>query len=204
MTGQFHPLTPFSGSHVPPTWGHATPPHKHRGLKPEPPSPAVADPDEAVVPDVDLRLHDRVITERISAKSLHDRKRRCRRPVRVRLGLRWRDIDYTNRRVWVRRSIGLGGVVKQPKTARSVRAIALPRMVADEPEEHWKTSPKFRASDDYVFASSTGTPLDGRNMIREVFEPARKAAKLPPLRFHRPTQLRERPDRAGGASEDDL
>jgi integrase len=99
------------------------------------------------------------------------------------LGLRWRDVDYTNRRVWVRRSIGLGGVVKQPKTARSVRAIALPRMVADELEAHWKTSP-FRAADDYVFASSTGTPLDARNMLREVFEPAMRAAGLPRIRFH--------------------
>src|SRR5205823_9347326 len=87
------------------------------------------------------------------------------------LGLRWRDVDYTNRRVWVRRSTGLGGAVKQPKTAKSVRAIALPRMVADELEEHWKRAPQFRGADDYVFASSTGTPLDGRNMVREVFEP---------------------------------
>jgi integrase len=99
------------------------------------------------------------------------------------LGLRWRDVDYTNRRVWVRRSIGLGGVVKQPKTARSVRAIALPRMVADELEAHWKASP-FRAPDDYVFTNSIGTPLDGRSMVREVFEPARVRAKLPPVRFH--------------------
>lgn len=99
------------------------------------------------------------------------------------LGLRWRDVDYTNRRVWVRRSVGLGGVVKEPKTRKSVRAIALPRMVADELEAHWKES-TFRAGDDYVFASSTGTPLDGRNMVREVFEPALKAAKLPRVRFH--------------------
>jgi integrase len=99
------------------------------------------------------------------------------------LGLRWRDVDYTNRRVWVRRSIGLGGVVKEPKTRRSVRAIALPRMVADELEAHWKAS-TFRAADDYVFASSTGTPLDARNMIREVFEPALRSAKLAPVRFH--------------------
>jgi integrase len=40
------------------------------------------------------------------------------------------------------------------------------------------------ASDDYVFASSTGTPLDARNMLREVFEPARKPAKQPRVRFH--------------------
>src|SRR5436189_5730853 len=38
--------------------------------------------------------------------------------------------------------------------------------------------------DDYVFASSTGTPLDGRKVVREVFEPARRRAQLPPLRSH--------------------
>jgi integrase len=99
------------------------------------------------------------------------------------LGLRWRDVDYTNRRVWVRRSIGLGGAVKEPKTRRSVRAIALPKMVADELEAHWKAS-DVRGDDDYVFANAAGKPYDGRNMVREVFEPARRKAKLPPMRFH--------------------
>ena len=56
-------------------------------------------------------------------------------------------------------------------------------MVADELEAHRKSS-DFRAPDDYVFASEAGTPLDGRNMIREVFGPARKRAKLAPMRFH--------------------
>lgn len=99
------------------------------------------------------------------------------------LGLRWRDVDYTNHRVWVRRSIGLNGVVKEPKTRKSVRAIAMPKMVADELEAHWKAS-TFRSDDDYVFANSAGRPLDGRNMVREVFEPARRNAKLPRIRFH--------------------
>lgn len=107
------------------------------------------------------------------------------------LGLRWRDVDYVNRRVWVRRSIGLGrdehgnrcAVVKVPKTRKSIRAISLPRMVADELEALWKES-DFRGAADYVFASATGTPLDGRNMVREVFEPARRRAGLAATRFH--------------------
>jgi integrase len=73
--------------------------------------------------------------------------------------------------------------VKVPKTRKSIQAIALPRMVADELETLWKAS-RFRELDAYVFASSIGGPLDGRNMIREVFEPARKRAGLPRLRFH--------------------
>ena len=99
------------------------------------------------------------------------------------LALRWRDVDYTNGRVWVRRSVGLGGVIKAPKSRKSVRSIALPNMLADELETHWKRS-RFREADDLVFPSTTGTPLDGRNMIRTVFEPARKRAGLGRLRFH--------------------
>ncbi|HZR94193.1 MAG TPA: site-specific integrase, partial [Gaiellaceae bacterium] len=99
------------------------------------------------------------------------------------LGLRWRDIDFTNGRVWVRRSIGLGGEVKAPKTAKSNRAVSMPPPLASALEAWWKQS-SFRGDDDYVFASSSGTPLDGRNMVRTIFEPARKAAGLRAVRFH--------------------
>jgi integrase len=99
------------------------------------------------------------------------------------LALRWKDVDYTNGRLWVRGSVGLGGKITKPKTKRSVRAIALPKTLADELEQHWKES-AFRADSDFVFASEHGTPLDGRNVIRTVFEPARKRAGLVGLRFH--------------------
>jgi integrase len=99
------------------------------------------------------------------------------------LGLRWGDVDTVNDRVWVRRSIGLGGEVKKPKTAKSLRPVAMPKTLRDALEEWWKQTER-RCGADYVFASSTGGPLDGRNVIRTVFEPARKAANLPPVRFH--------------------
>jgi integrase len=38
--------------------------------------------------------------------------------------------------------------------------------------------------DDYVFPNPAGKPYDGRNMVRDVFEPARRKAKLPAVRFH--------------------
>jgi integrase len=66
---------------------------------------------------------------------------------------------------------------------KSVRAISLSRPLRDALEAWWKQS-DFRADTDYIFPSSAGTPLDARNMIREVFEPARKAAGLGRLRFH--------------------
>ena len=98
------------------------------------------------------------------------------------LGLQWGDIDWTKRRVWIRRSIGLGGA-KKPKSRRSVRAIALTPTLATALEELWKTS-SYKADDDPVFASERGTPLDGRNMIRTVFEPALRRSGLPRMRFH--------------------
>jgi integrase len=99
------------------------------------------------------------------------------------LALRWRDVDYTNGRVWVRRSVGLGGVIKQPKSRKSVRPVALPPILASELDALWSES-TFREADDLVFASERGTPLDGRNMIRVIFEPAKKRAGIKRLRFH--------------------
>jgi integrase len=58
------------------------------------------------------------------------------------------------------------------ETRRSVRAITLAPTLAAELEAWWKESTRL-GDDDYVFASSHGTRLDGRNMVRQVFEPAR-------------------------------
>jgi integrase len=41
------------------------------------------------------------------------------------LALRWGDVDWQNRRVWVRGSITRNGTVQEPKTRGSVRAIAI-------------------------------------------------------------------------------
>jgi integrase len=98
------------------------------------------------------------------------------------LGLEWGDVDWTRNRVWVRRSIGLAGA-KKPKSRRSVRAIALTPTLAGELEKLWKES-SYKADTDPVFASSKGTPLDGRNVIRTVFEPALRRSGLPRMRFH--------------------
>jgi integrase len=99
------------------------------------------------------------------------------------LGLTWADVDWDRRRLWIRRSVGLGGQVKRPKSRRSVRAIALTPTLVAELRRHRMAS-KAKAETDPVFASSTGTPLDGRNLVRVIFEPALKRAGLPHMRFH--------------------
>lgn len=99
------------------------------------------------------------------------------------LGLRWSDVDWNAGRVRVSRSIGLSGAVKKPKSRKSVRAIALTPTLASELRRHRMASP-FSDDSDYVFPSERGTPLDGGNMVKNVFEPARRRAKLPRVRFH--------------------
>lgn len=99
------------------------------------------------------------------------------------LGLRWGDVDWNARRIWVRRSIGPGGVVQQPKTKGSVRAIAMPATLASTLKRHRMAS-SFKQPDDLVFPSETGTPLDGRNVARRYLDPALRKAGLASMRFH--------------------
>lgn len=99
------------------------------------------------------------------------------------LGVRWGDVDWHSRRIWVRRSVGKDGRFQQPKTRGSVWAIAMtPTLVADL-REHRMASP-FKGDHDLIFASERGTPLDGRNAVRRYFEPALRRARLPRIRFH--------------------
>lgn len=99
------------------------------------------------------------------------------------LALTWGDVDWRRNRIHVRRSIGLNGQAKQPKTRRSVRAIALTPTLVSELRRH-RLASSFSGEEDLIFASKRGTPLDGRNMVRELFDPAVRRAGLPRMRFH--------------------
>jgi integrase len=99
------------------------------------------------------------------------------------LGLKWGDVDWAGRRIWVRRSVGPDGRFQQPKTRGSVRAIALTPTLVSALRLHRMAS-RFKEEDDLIFASERGTPLDGRNMVRRYFEPALRNAGLPRIRFH--------------------
>jgi integrase len=99
------------------------------------------------------------------------------------LGLKWGDVDWSGRRIWVRRSVGPDGRPQQPKTRGSVRAIALTPTLVSTLRLHRMAS-SFKGEDDLIFPSERGTPLDGRNMVRRYFEPALREAGLPRIRFH--------------------
>lgn len=99
------------------------------------------------------------------------------------LGLRWGDVDHSAGRVWVRRSIGKDGRAQQPKSQRSVRAIAATPTLLSELRLHRMRS-EHKSEDDYVFASEAGTPLDGNNMVRRYLAPALRKAGMEAIRFH--------------------
>jgi integrase len=99
------------------------------------------------------------------------------------LALRWGDVDWNSHRIWVRRNINRHGQFQEPKTRGSVRAIAMPDTLAATLREHRMAS-RWKEADDLIFATEKGTPLDGQNFVRRVFDPALRRAGLPKIRFH--------------------
>jgi len=97
------------------------------------------------------------------------------------LALRWEDIDWTNSRLYVRRSYRKG-VESDPKTAASERSIGLtPTMVSEL--RVWKLAcPQPPGSRGLVFPNADGGYE--RNLLPRVFNPALRRAGLRKIRFH--------------------
>src|SRR5207244_2588819 len=96
---------------------------------------------------------------------------------------RWGDVDWNQARLWIRRNVTNRGLVQEPKTASSVRQIAMPATLVRELRAHRMAS-AFKGDDDLIFASSNGTPLNGTNVLSREFKPALRRAGLPAIRFH--------------------
>jgi integrase len=98
------------------------------------------------------------------------------------LALRWRDIDWTARRVRVRRNY-VRGSWGAPKTRRGSRAVPLADRLAAELEHHFRRS-AFTRDDDLVFAHpALGTVLDHSDLVRR-FKRALREAGVREVRFH--------------------
>jgi integrase len=95
--------------------------------------------------------------------------------------LQWADLDHDRGRLWVRRSVGLDGV-QQPKSRRSVRAVAIPPTLVQALLEQRMAS-RHKKPADFMFASDAGTPLDPANLRRR-YKAALRRAGLPAVRFH--------------------
>ena len=114
------------------------------------------------------------------------------------LALRWRDVDWTARRVRVRRNF-VRGEFGTPKSKRSSRSVPLADRVAGELDRlHQET--QYRGDDDLVFAHPhTGKPFDRSKLVKR-FKAALKRGDGAPGPLPRPApHLRHAHGRPGRA-----
>ena len=97
------------------------------------------------------------------------------------VALRWRDVDFTRRKLVARRAVSADVEVSSTKSRRA-REVPLPDQAAGALDRLSQRG-DFTGPDDYVFANRLGRRLDGSALRRRV-ERARVSARLRPLRFH--------------------
>ena len=107
------------------------------------------------------------------------------------LGIQWKDVDLQKGIVSIQRTVvwlpkGKSWSFGEPKTTRSKRSIPLPDSLTQnlvrhkhkQLEERLKKGKEYQ-NYDLVFATSEGTPIMRRNLVRRHFKPALKRAGLP-------------------------
>jgi integrase len=110
------------------------------------------------------------------------------------LGLQWPDVDLERRQLRINKSLqrvsGQGQILMETKTRRSRRSLILPFKAAEAlralrlQQDRWRRAAGSAwHKRDFVFTSSTGQPLDQRNVLR-MFRRVLRKAKLPRMRFH--------------------
>ena len=96
--------------------------------------------------------------------------------------LRWRDVDWSARRIRVRRNY-VRGEFGTPKSKRSARSVPLASRIATELELLFRDS-QFKHDDDLVFAHpETGNPIDRSKLLKR-FKAALRRADVRAVRFH--------------------
>jgi integrase len=110
------------------------------------------------------------------------------------LGLKWSDLDWTSHSLHIQRQLqrmtGKGLVFTEPKSQAGRRVIVLGKSTIEVLRVHYNRQFKERESalegwnkEDTIFISTSGTPLDPRNVFREYKETLEKAG-CPEIRFH--------------------
>lgn len=109
------------------------------------------------------------------------------------LGLHWEDIDFKKKIAHIRHNLVLvenKPVIQDTQTKGSTRSITLPTIAIEALKKHKRVQAreKLMAGVNYndhglVVATSVGTPLLPRNLIR-TFKRILKKADLPNIRFH--------------------
>jgi integrase len=96
--------------------------------------------------------------------------------------LRWRDVDWSARRIRVRRNYERGEF-GTPKSKRSARSVPLASRVATELELLFQGS-RYKRDDDLVFAHpETGKPIDRSKLLKR-FKAALCSSDVRAVRFH--------------------
>lgn len=98
------------------------------------------------------------------------------------VGLRWADVDFDARRIFVVRRIR-GSDQDAPKSEYGRRRIPLTRRTTDDLAK-LRANTKFVSSNDPVFASRRGGPLSASNVFSRVFKPAAREAGVGWAGFH--------------------
>ena len=111
------------------------------------------------------------------------------------LGLQWKDINFENKVLSVRRALvvkkGGGFIFTEPKTKKSRRSIPISNTLIKtlkahrrkQLEERLKLGASYQTFD-LVFASEIGMPLLHGNLLRRHFKPIRDKANLPKIRLY--------------------
>jgi len=97
------------------------------------------------------------------------------------VALHWRDVDFSRRKLVVRRAVSANVEASSTKSRRA-REVPLPDQAAGALDRLSRRS-DFTSPDDYVVVNRLGRRLDGSALRRRV-ERARQAAGLRRLRFH--------------------
>jgi integrase len=102
--------------------------------------------------------------------------------------LRWSDIDLSKGKVYVQRAASEtpdGVVVDYCKTEKSRRELDITRVAANALRQRKALAMREGLGDcALVFPSEQGCVMRKSNFARRIWEPMRKAAKLPGLKFH--------------------
>jgi integrase len=93
-------------------------------------------------------------------------------------GLRWHDVDTAAGVLRARNQLSHSGELVEPKTNAARREVPMPPSLARMLAAHRLASP-YSGETDFVFASSAGTPLAVRNIVRRGLEVATRRAGLP-------------------------
>lgn len=107
------------------------------------------------------------------------------------LALRWQDINFETGVIKVNHTLSKHRVLEATKTEKSQRQILVTQNVLDVLKQHKarQAAEKLKAGDKYVsqdliFCSRLGTPLNAENVVKRNFYPLIKKAKVSKISFH--------------------